>query len=148
MPLSKNQKDNIKTLLSKKIENKLKSYGRETTSIPFLARLIQDDEKIAAYSFIHSIATTLGMSIYEDISVIIASETSQECFRKYGVGGVISKDQKGAIAEIIAKLRNGSRKANIEKEILNSRCPFSRLDESVPYKKRQSFTNRQVSLSC
>jgi len=148
MPLSKNQKDNIKTLLSKKIENKLKSYGRETTSIPFLARLIQDDEKIAAYSFIHSIATTLGMSIYEDISVIIASETSQECFRKYGVGGVISKDQKGAIAEIIAKLRNGSRKANIEKEILNARCPFSRLDESVPYKKRQSFTNRQVSLSC
>lgn len=76
MPLSKNQKDNIKTLLSKKIENKLKSYGRETTSMPFLARLIQDNEKIAAYSFIHSMATTLGMSIYEDISVIIASETS------------------------------------------------------------------------
>ena len=94
MPISKNQKDDIKALLSKKIENKLKSYGRETTSMPFLARLIQDNEKIAAYSFIHSMATTLGMSIYEDISVIIASETSQECFRNYGVGGVISKDQK------------------------------------------------------
>jgi len=117
MSLSKIQKDNIKALLSKKIENKLKLYGRETKSMPFLARLIQDNEKIAAYSFIHSMATTLGMSIYEDVSVIIASDTSQECFRKYGVGGVISKDQKRTITGIITKLRNGSRKANIKKEI-------------------------------
>jgi len=117
MSLSKIQKDSIKALLSKKIENKLKLYGRETKSMPFLARLIQDNEKIAAYSFIHSMATTLGISIYEDVSVIIASDTSQECFRKYGVGGVISKDQKRTITGIITKLRNGSRKANIKKEI-------------------------------
>ena len=49
--------------------------------------------------------------------MIIASEASQECFRNYGVGGVISKDQKNIIAEITAKLRNGSRKSNIEKEM-------------------------------
>ena len=72
--------------------------------MPFLARLIQDNEKIAAYSFIHSLATTLGMSIYEDVSVIIASETSQECFRNYGVGGAISKAQKTVINNIVAKL--------------------------------------------
>ncbi len=117
MPLSKIQKDEIRNLLSRKIESKLRSYGRETTSMPFLARLIQDNEKIAAYSFIHSIATTLGMSIYEDVSVIIASTNSQEYFRKYEVGGTISRDQKTKIAEIIAKLRNGDREANIEKEI-------------------------------
>ncbi|HDP97615.1 MAG TPA: TdeIII family type II restriction endonuclease [bacterium] len=117
MALSENQKDRIKSLLSKKIEMKLKSYGRETTSMPFLARLIQDNEKIAAYSFIHSMATTLGMSIYEDVSVIIASEKSQECFRNYGIGGAMSKEQKSAIANIVAKLRNGEREANIEKEI-------------------------------
>ncbi len=59
MSLSRNQKIQIKDLLSKKIESKLKSYDRETTSMPFLARLIQDSEKIAAYSFIHSMATSL-----------------------------------------------------------------------------------------
>ncbi len=116
MALSNNQKQKIKSLLSNKIEAKLKSYGRETTSMPFLARLIQDNEKIAAYSFIHSMATTLGMSIYEDISVIIASETSDETFRNYGVGGAISKAQKSTIGNIIAKLRNGERVANIEEE--------------------------------
>lgn len=116
MALSKIQKQKIKDLLSNKIEKKLKSYGRETTSMPFLARLIQDNEKIAAYSFIHSMATTLGMSIYEDVSVIIASENSEECFRNYGVGGVISKKQKSVIVNIITKLRNGERDADIELE--------------------------------
>ncbi len=116
MALSKTQKQKIKDLLSNKIEKKLKSYGRETTSMPFLARLIQDNEKIAAYSFIHSMATTLGMSIYEDVSVILASENSEECFRNYGVGGVISKKQKSVIGNVIAKLRNGERKADIKLE--------------------------------
>ena len=117
MALSNNQKQKIKELLSKKIENKLKLYGRETTSMPFLARLIQDNEKIAAYSFIHSMATTLGMSIYEDVSVIIASETAEEAFRNYGVGGAISKEQKTVISNIVSQLRNGDRVAKINEEI-------------------------------
>ncbi|MGD8781130.1 MAG: TdeIII family type II restriction endonuclease [Ignavibacteria bacterium] len=123
MSLSPNQKKKIKTLLSKKLKEKLKSYGRETTSMPFLARLIQDNEKIAAYSFIHSLATTLGMSIYEDVSVIIASENSTECYRNYGVGGVLSKEQKSTINRIVSALRNGSRNADIileKKEVLQS----------------------------
>lgn len=116
MSLSENQKSKIKVLLRKKMENKLRKYGRETTSMPFLARLIQDNEKIAAYSFIHSLATTLGMSIYEEVSIIIASDNSQECFRNYGVGGVISTSQKSVIANIITELRNENRQANIIKE--------------------------------
>ena len=116
MRLSDIQKQKIQALLVDKIETKLRRYGRETTSMPFLARLIQDNEKIAAYSFIHSMATSLGMSIYENVSVIIASESSEEAFRNYGVGGVISKAQKSVIEDIARNLRNGSRVANIGKE--------------------------------
>ncbi|MBW1616687.1 MAG: TdeIII family type II restriction endonuclease [Deltaproteobacteria bacterium] len=117
MGLSISQKNKIENLLSRKIENKLERYGRETVSMPFLSRIIQDNEKIAAYSFIYSMATTLGMSIYEDISVIIASETAEEAFRNYGIGGVISKKQKTVISDIVSKLRNKERDANINKEI-------------------------------
>lgn len=123
MALSKNQKDKISSLLERKIEDKLKRYARETSSMPFLTRLIQDGEKVAAYSFIHSIATTLGMSIYEDVSKIIAEETTKECFTKYDVGGVLSREQKSVIDEIVRKLRNGEQKVNHEKEskqILNT----------------------------
>ena len=117
MSLSHKQKTEIDNLLSSKIEGKLKSYGRETASMPFLSRIIQDSEKIAAYSFIHSISTSLGMSIYEDVSVIIASPHCDECFREYGVGGVISEEQKKVIGAIIRELRNKKRVPNIQKEI-------------------------------
>ena len=117
MSLSQRQKDKIRELLSRKIENKLKEYGRETTSMPFLARLIQDNEKIAAYSFIHSLATTLGMSIYEDVSVIIASENADDAFRNYGVGGVVSSSQKTVISKIINELQVGKRKSDINQEV-------------------------------
>jgi len=116
MTLSNKQKEDIKILLIKKIENKLKTYGRETISMPFLARLIQDNEKIAAYSFIHSIATSLGMSIYEDVSVIIASEHCDECFRNYGVGGAISSEQKLVISKIVNDLRAKKRAVNSQQE--------------------------------
>jgi len=117
MALSKNQKEKISSLLEKKIEDKLKRYARETSSMPFLTRLIQDSEKVAAYSFIHSIATTLGMSIYEDVSKIIAEESSKECFTKYDIGGVISRNQKSVIDDIVRKLRNGEQKVDHKKEI-------------------------------
>lgn len=116
MSLSLNQRQKIKNLLNEKITKKLEKYGRETISMPFLARLIQDNEKIAAYSFIHSIATTLGMSIYEDVSVIIAEEHADEAFRNYGVGGILSEAQKTTINNIVTKLRNGERDADINQE--------------------------------
>jgi hypothetical protein len=118
MALSKEQKKEISDLLILKIENKLKRYARETTSMPFLSRLVQDSEKVAAYSFIHSIATTLGMSIYEEVSLIIGKDTAKECFTGYGIGGVLSKDQKNTISNIIRDLRNGTRKADIKKETI------------------------------
>ena len=117
MPLSNNQKTKISTLLERKIDEKLKRYARETYSMPFLARLIQDSEKVASYSFIHSIATTLGMSIYEDVSKIIAEETAEECFRNYDIGGVISREQKSVINDIIRKLRNKEEKADHDSEV-------------------------------
>ena len=85
--------------------------------MPFLTRLIQDSEKVAAYSFIHSIATTLGMSIYEDVSKIIAEESTKECFTKYDVGGVLSREQKSIIDDIVRKLRNGEKRVNHDQEV-------------------------------
>lgn len=117
MTLSGSQKEKISALLERKIEDKLHRYARETSSMPFLTRLIQDNEKVAAYSFIHSIATTLGMSIYEDVSRIIAEESADECFTKYDIGGVISREQKSVIDDIVRKLRNGEKEVNNEQEI-------------------------------
>lgn len=118
MGLSSKQKEEIRNLLRTKIKTKLKNYSRETTSMPFLTRLIQDNEKVASYSFIHSMATTLGMSIYEEIAEIIARPNSQETNVRVNVDGEISDDQKRVIENIVNELRNGTRKVNKDKEIL------------------------------
>jgi len=117
MALTKKQKEEIKNFLKEKLEEKLARYKRETTYMPFLVRLIQDTEKVAAYSFIQSVATTLGMSIYEEISRIIAQASAEECKTKYDLNSTLSREQKEVIEEIIRQLRNEERKVNKEKEI-------------------------------
>jgi len=117
MALAKKQKEEIKNFLKEKLEEKLARYKRETTYMPFLVRLIQDTEKVAAYSFIQSVATTLGMLIYEEVSRIIAQASAEKCKTKYDLNSTLSREQKEVIEEIIKQLRNGERKVNKEKEV-------------------------------
>ncbi len=117
MGISKEKRKKIEELLNITLENKLKRYSRETSSMPFLVRLVQDSRKVASYSFIHSIATSLGMSIYEEVSQILVEDNCDECFRKYDLGGVLSEEQKSVIDDIIRELRNGERKPNYQKEM-------------------------------
>lgn len=115
--LNDNQKREIKSLLASKIDAKLKKYARETTSMPFLTKLIQDAEKVAAYSFIHSMATTLGMSIYEEVAKIIAEPHFDVVEKGFDVQGTISDEENKIISTILQELRNGSRKSDKELEI-------------------------------
>jgi len=117
MALSSAQKQEIVTLLQKKLNAKLKKYSRESVSMPFLTRIIQDSEKVAAYSFIHSIATTLGMSIYEEVSCIIARPHCIECARNVKMNGTLSNAQKTVVSNIVGGLRDGTRNPNIVTEI-------------------------------
>jgi hypothetical protein len=117
MTLNDNQITEIKVLLRQKIDEKLKNYARETSSMPFLAKLMQDSEKVAAYSFIHSLATTLGMSIYEKISEIVASPIYDEVETGYDVVGEISNEENNIISQILQEIKNGARTTNKEHEI-------------------------------
>ncbi len=106
----------IKDLLRSKIDDKLNKYVRETTSMPFLVKLMQDSEKVASYSFIHSLATTLGMSLYEKISEIIASSNYDEVKTAYDVEGEITNEANSLISQILQEIKNGTRKADKDKE--------------------------------
>jgi len=117
MTLNGKQIDAIKNLLKEKINNKLEHYARETSSMPFLAKIMQDAEKVASYSFIHSLATTLGMSIYEKISEIVASTRYDTIKTSYDVEGEISNEENSAISQILQEIKNGTRKSNKEQEI-------------------------------
>lgn len=107
----------IKELLRNKINDKLSNYARETSSMPFLAKIMQDSEKVAADSFIHSIATTLGKSAYEQIAEIIASPNYDIVETGYDVEGKISDEENLVISQIMQEIKNKTRVANKENEI-------------------------------
>lgn len=117
MVLNKEQINKIKELLRSKLKDKLSKYSRETTSMPFLVKLMQDSEKVAAYSFIHSLATTLGMSVYEKVAKIIAESHFDEVKTSYDVEGEISNEENIIISKILQEIKNGTRKADEDKEI-------------------------------
>jgi len=117
MTLNKEQVEKIKALLKSKINDKLTKYVRETTSMPFLVKLMQDSEKVASYSFIHSLATTLGMSVYEKISEIIASTSYDEVKTGYDVEGEISNEENATISQILQEIKTKTRESNKEEEI-------------------------------
>lgn len=117
MTLNESQIKEIKELLRSKLNDKLSKYVRETTSMPFLVKLMQDSEKVASYSFIHSLATTLGMSVYEKISEIVALVHYDEVKTGYDVEGEITNEENSVISQILQEIKNGTRTANKEKEI-------------------------------
>jgi len=117
MGISNHKKEKIEFLLTETIEKKLKKYARETSSMPFLVRLIQDSRKVAAYSFIHSIATSLGMSIYEEVSGILVKDSRDSYSRRYDLGGVLSIEQKSVIDSIILELRNNEKQPDYERDM-------------------------------
>ena len=117
MTLNESQIQEIKNLLKTKINDKLFKYVRETTSMPFLVKLMQDAEKVASYSFIHSLATTLGMSVYEKISEIVASTHYDEVKTGYDVEGDITNEENSVISQVLQEIKNGTRKADKGQEI-------------------------------
>jgi len=68
--ISSKTADDISNLLIKTVLGKLKKYKPETYYMPFQYRLLGKD-RYALFSFIHSMNTTFGMSIWEQVAVIL-----------------------------------------------------------------------------
>jgi predicted nucleic acid-binding protein len=67
----------------------LKKYSPETQAMPFHFRLLGKD-RMALYSFIHSVNTMLGQSIFEKIGEIIASPNFDNAKSQYRFEGYLS----------------------------------------------------------
>lgn len=91
MSISLEQQQIIKSYLTEKIRNKLNNYNPETQSMPFHYRLLGKN-RMALFSFIHSINTILGTSIFEKVGELILSNRAQEAQSQY-------KDLVGYISE-------------------------------------------------
>jgi hypothetical protein len=106
MSLSTKTKEAISSLLKDIIRNKLENYHPETNYMPFHHRLLGKD-RYAMFSFIQSLNTTFGISIWEQIAVILAKGAGNYAERQYKLLGEINDETEELIREIHYNLRKG-----------------------------------------
>lgn len=111
-----NIKNNIKTRLRTALCAKFENYKPETSYMPFHTRLLGKD-RMALYSFIQSLNTNFGTSIFEPV----AEELGHCCFdiieRQKEVGNIITKEAQRVIQDIMDSLESGNSKPNKTDEV-------------------------------
>lgn len=123
MTLSNEERIIIKNTIKECLRNKFRAYRPESKHMPFHFSLIGKD-RMALFSFIHSLNTTFGTSIFEPVAERIARTRFKTAKKQYVVGRVISEKSQQVIQEIIDNLTEG-REPDKENEIKKI-CEVSR----------------------
>ncbi|MGB4666219.1 MAG: TdeIII family type II restriction endonuclease [Bacteroidales bacterium] len=106
MPLSQKQKQNIEETIINCLRNKFKNYKPESSNMPFHYRLLGKD-RMALYSFIQSLNTTFGSSIFEPVAIALAKNKFAKAQSQYFVGDKISEGCQKTIQDIMNNLTVG-----------------------------------------
>ena len=116
MSLKKETRKEIRNLLINIVRAKLRKYKPETNHMPFHFRLLGRD-RYAMFSFIQSMNTTFGISIWEQVAVILAKSAGFHVERQYDLLGEIDPETEKLIQNIHYELRAGTRQVNKIEEI-------------------------------
>lgn len=117
MPLTTQQASDIEQLLKNQIRRKLDDYSPETSNMPFHTRLLGKD-RMALFSFIQSVNTTLGTSVFEQIAAIIARPHFRQAINQYRqFNNTISTESQRCIQQIIDDLQAMRKQPDKQKEI-------------------------------
>ncbi len=133
MGLTKKQKDEIQQVLKQVLRNKFQNYKRETSSMPFHTRLLGKD-RYALFSFIHSLNTTFGTSIFEPVAVTLAQKRFKRAERQVKSGTRISTAALFEIQKIMDELTAANAKPNKlnEIEIIRKVCQKGEMRKVKP----------------
>jgi len=116
MSLKEQTREKIRTLLISIVRAKLREYKPETNHMPFHFRLLGKD-RYAMFSFIQSMNTTFGISIWEQVAVILAKSVGFQAERQYDLLGSIDPETEKLIQNIHYDLRAGARQVDKIEEI-------------------------------
>ncbi|MBN1399151.1 MAG: TdeIII family type II restriction endonuclease [Bacteroidetes bacterium] len=103
MSLSKSDKNRITETIKNCLRDKFQNYRPETENMPFHYRLLGKD-RIALFSFIQSLNTTFGISIYEPVARELARPYFKEVQTQYELEKVITVSAQKEIQKIMNRL--------------------------------------------
>ena len=116
MALSKEQIKSVEEVLKASLRNKFQNYNPEPAYMPFHTRLLGKD-RLALYSFIHSLNTNFGISIFEPVGLALAQKNFKTATAQAIAGEYISSEAQNAIQKIIDGLTTAKIAPDKEKEI-------------------------------
>ncbi len=90
MALSEIQINEVATALRESLRHKFNNYNPEPRSMPFHTRLLGKD-RLALYSFIHSLNTTFGTAFYEPVAVSLSKTRFKRAKKQADAGNMISE---------------------------------------------------------
>ena len=123
MGLSQKQIDDIEQVLRNSLRHKFQNYNPEPASMPFHTRLLGKD-RLALYSFIHSLNTNFGTSIFEPAALELARKNFKSARSQVRVGRFISEGAQFEIQNIMDNLITGASSPNksVEIEVIRKVC--------------------------
>ncbi len=110
------KKQEIIDTITDSIRIKLANYSPETSVMPFHTRLLGKD-RMALYSFLQSLNTTFGTTIYEPVALSLADKKFVEKQRQKPPETIISSEAHVVIQQIMNELTTGKILSNKENEI-------------------------------
>ncbi len=103
MALTNEQREEIKNVISNCLRNKFKNYVPQNNYMPFHFRLLGKD-RMALYSFMQSLLTTFGTSIFEPVAAALAKTKFARVETQYVVGNTIYSQCQQCVQTIINEL--------------------------------------------
>ncbi|MBC7086653.1 MAG: TdeIII family type II restriction endonuclease, partial [Methanomethylovorans sp.] len=129
MPFTKEQLKIIEDTIKNSLRKKFQTYKPETSHMPFHYRLLGRD-RMALFSFIHSMNTTFGTSIFEPVAETLANLNFKFAQKQYVVGDTISEQAQSEIQRIINELTMGKNPNKVEEtERIRKVCNKGRMNK-------------------
>jgi hypothetical protein len=116
MALSNQQKNDVKEVLRTSLRNKFANHNPEPASMPFHTRLLGKD-RLALYSFIHSLNTNFGTTIFEPVAVALARPRFRDVRTQVKIGESISFNSQTEIQRIMDGLTTATLTPDKQREI-------------------------------
>lgn len=116
MALLKGQMQSVEDVIRNSLINRFKTYNPEPAVMPFHTRLLGKD-RLALYSFIHSLNTNFGTTIFEPVAVSLATNRFKVAKLQMKSGTQISEQAQYEIQKIMDKLSAANIKPDKQKEI-------------------------------
>ena len=109
-------RNSVEEIIESALRNKLANYSPEPSHMPFHTRLLGRD-RMVLYSFIHSLSTNFGTTIFEKAAGSIAEGVFDTVKLQCKIDGIFTEKSQQTVSRIINELSRGSRVPNHEKEI-------------------------------